>query len=749
MLMRESMTMRKDFHSVCAAMAVIVTSAMLPMALMPAHANADDAVCIEEGGSASPDKDGNAVYHLLPDCTLHIGKGTIASPSPAAAPVKQHDSVKSIIIDDPAKTRFPDDASNMFSWYPNVESMTGLEGVDASHTTNFTGMFKGLLKLKTTVNLSSWDTSSATSLSMMFMDTNLGMFKGYEGFRLDGASLDLSNMFNSSKTGGSIDLSAWSIGAHTVISSMDGMFSGTVAEEISIKGDLAEKGAQSNEFMLSGTNAGIEGFGDLNMSNSKNARQMFAKAKLSGRMDLSSWDMSSVSDADQMFSEFNASDDMNVSSWSMPLITSTQYMFSKAAVDRIVGLDTWSLPNVKDSRFMYDNIQPARPFRIVENMRSVSDATFMFEGADLTKAENLANLRLSSKLKTSIWMFRWAKVNYLDMSKWGFHAEDDSRMDGMLGSSTIKYIKFGSMFEYAPEKLNQSLFYGGSSGAPNPVWSELPAHSYTGHWSRLPYNDTEGRFDGTLESLGSDDSWIDQSMFWESPDTETGADDDLQDIAYDEGSIIFREVTRPVGFHENTTSPVTGMPTMTASTWASTIDGDRVPCKAVPTDSTGGGRFREWNTKPDGTGIAYQPCDQLDHGMDAMNLYAQWDRTKKVHVRYHDTSGQATGMPGNAELHPGDHYTIPSQAPTRPGYRFRGWANEENGKPYYQPGDTITISGDIDAIDLYPVWEPAGTGVLPSAGLPAKAVPIIAAAGALLLIPISVFMIRRHGRIRP
>ena len=132
-----------------------------------------------------------------------------------------------------------------------------------------------------------------------------------------------------------------------------------------------------------------------------------------------------------------------------------------------------------------------------------------------------------------------------------------------------------------------------------------------------------------------------------------------------------------------------------------------------------------------------------------MNLYAQWDWTKKVHVRYHDTSGQATGMPGNAEQHPGDHYTIPSQAPTRPGYRFKGWANEENGKPYYQPGDAITIGSDIDAIDLYPVWEQTGTGVLPSAGLPAKAVPIIAAAGALLLIPVSVLMIRRHGRIRP
>lgn len=132
-----------------------------------------------------------------------------------------------------------------------------------------------------------------------------------------------------------------------------------------------------------------------------------------------------------------------------------------------------------------------------------------------------------------------------------------------------------------------------------------------------------------------------------------------------------------------------------------------------------------------------------------MNLYAQWDWTKKVHVRYHDTSGQATGMPGNAEQHPGDHYTIPSQAPTCPGYRFKGWANEENGKPYYQPGDAITIGADVDAINLYPVWEQAGTGVLPSAGLPAKAVPIIAAAGALLLIPISVFMIRRRRRIRP
>lgn len=77
-------------------------------------------------------------------------------------------------------------------------------------------------------------------------------------------------------------------------------------------------------------------------------------------------------------------------------------------------------------------------------------------------------------------------------------------------------------------------------------------------------------------------------------------------------------------------------------------------------------------------------CSKEDNGvyyLSSENLYAQWDWTKKVHVRYHDTSGQATGMPGNAEQHPGDHYTIPSQAPPVPDTDSRDGPTRRTGDP--------------------------------------------------------------------
>ena len=342
-------------------------------------------------------------------------------------------------------------------------------------------------------------------------------------------------------------------------------------------------------------------------------------------------------------------------------------------------------------------------------------------------------------------MFRNAKRTYLDMSRWGFHAMDSSNMLGMLGSPDIKYIKFGDMFKDSTKNLDSRLFYGGTSRQPESIWGRLPSYNATKRWSRLPYNDKDGRFDGTLESLGSGSGWIDQTMWWESPHAGEDADNDLKSIINNPGSIIFREVTRPVRFHGNTTETVTGMPSMTSSAWASTIDGDRVPCNAKPTAAGGARILKEWNTKPDGTGTTYRACDQLDHGVEAMDLYAQWGEARKVPVRYHDQSGQAAGMPADAEQFEGTRYSIPGSAPQRHGYRFCGWATTDGGTPAYQPGDSITMV-DVEGVDLYPVWKLTGASMLPAAGLSAMTTPIVMAVVSPLLITMSAVIISRRRR---
>lgn len=746
--MRKSRTTGEGIlRDVCAAIAAIVTAAMLPMALTPVKAIADDSTCSKED---------SGVYHLTSDCTLHISKGVIHTTNGSTdipdAPIGQKLKVKKIVIDDPANTSFyNNDASSWFSWYKNTESITGLEKMDMSHVTNTANMFNGLKNLKTPVDLSSWDLSSANNLDGMFSEANLDSFKGYGNFRIGGSNPDLYDMFARAYTTGSIDLSGWKIDSQD-ISSMQWMFEETKAPGgINIKGDLAKTGAKTNWGMFfSVDTSGIDGLDELNMSKTTDVNSMFCYAKITKPIDLSSWDMSSVTDANFMFERFDAPNEQDLSAWNMSSVTDSSGMFyGNSSFSKFKGMDKWDLSNVEDASNMYWGVRSSEPVRIATNMPKLKNTALMFGGADnIDNFANLSDLYIPNVSNAS-WMFQLATGTYLDMSKMGLSVTT-LEMKGMLGAPGIRYIKLGSMFKGHEYKMTSSVFdiEDWSTGAAYNAWDDasLPSYNSTKHWSRLPYDDKDGKFDGTIESLGSGDSWMNQSMWWKSPHTGLSADNDLQSVVGNPGTIIFRTVTRPVRFHANTTGSVTGMPTMTSSTWASNIDGDRVPCKA-PTGPAGSSKFREWNTKQDGTGTSYQPCDQLDHGVEAVDLYAQWGELKKVPIRFNDKSGQATDMPGNVEQHPGDHYTIPSKTPTRPGYRFKGWATTENGKPAYQPGDTITIGNDVDAIDLYPVWEQTGTGVLPAAGSSTGIILLGATVVATLLIPLSAVMIRRRRRL--
>ena len=732
-------------RSIISALATTAAVSMLPIMGMPMQASADedDTTCSKE------DK---GVYHLSSDCTLHISSGYMHTSS-SESPISQNLKVRSIVIDDPAGTSFyNDDATNAFSWFKNTESITGLEKLNVSHVTRFTGMFNGLGSMKTPVDLSSWDVSSGNVFTNMFTYVNLDMFKGYEKFRMDGSDLNFAGMFEFTHTTGSIDLSGWRISA-TNISSMQGMFAGTTAPGgISIKGDLAKKGARENQTMFSYVDtSGIDGLDGLNMGRSIETIGMFSHAKITKPIDLSSWDMSAVTDAGNMFSDFNAPSEQDLSSWNTGSMKRTAYMFQNSPdISRFKGIDKWDLSKVENASGMYSGTKSSKPVRIPANMPKLTNASFMFSYTDIDDFTNLADLYIPGTTDAS-YMFMLASGNYLNMSKMGLSAAN-LNIQGMVGTPSIKYLKFGSMFVGHTDKAGPGMFNITKDGKTWNAWDDPALPSYNQiekSWSRLPYDDRGGKFDGTIESLGSGDSWMNQSMWWSS----LGLDDDLYKALDNPGTIIFRMVVRPVRFHENITGydDIIGMPDMTSSIWAVDNFHDRIPEDKVPVISqyhpNGRPGFTGWNTKPDGTGKSYKYGEWLGAGTEAIDLYAQWNGLKKVPVRFNDKTGQATGMPENAEKHPGDSYTIPADSPKRPGYRFKGWATTENGKPAHQPGDTITIGSNVDAIDLYPVWEQTGTGVLPAAGLSAKTAPIIAAAGALLLIPMSVFMIRRHRRI--
>ena len=756
--MRKTRIIRNDIvRDVGATIAAIVTAAM-PMAMMPMKADADDATCSKEDSGA---------YHLASDCTLHISGGEIHT-SDTVSPLTQSDKVKKVVLDDPANTSFYNgDATNAFGWFKNAESITGLDKLDVSHVKYFTSMFYGLKNLKTPVDLSSWDLSNAGGLVYMFASTNLDMFKGYEKFRIGGNNPDFFGMFEGASTSGSIDLSEWKIAAPG-ISRMENMFAETKAPGgINIKGDIAKKGASNtSQMFVQVDTSSIDGLDELNMSKTTKALAVFYDAKISDPINLSSWDMSSVTDTTNMFNNFNAPNDQDLSSWNMKSVKQTRYMFqNNPDISKFKGIDKWDLSNVNDASYMYDGAKSSKPIRIPTKMTGLNNASHMFANTNIDNFTNLASLNILNVTDAS-YMFMLASGNYLDMSNMGMYvSEDDGKdlnMQGMLGTPSIKYFNLGDMVVGQIDRNNKvgpSLFEITKDGKTWNAWDDpnLPSYNRPNkRWSRLPYDDFaqhKGKFDGTIESLGSGDDWMESIMWWSPSATGIQADNALKYSSIGtRGIIIFRMVTRPIRFHENITGyKVYDMPDMSQTTWAERTEGDNKLTDCIPNKLPYVGdssvKFKGWNTKPDGTGTSYKTGQWLGAGTEAMDLYAQWDNVKKVPIRFNDKTGQATGMPENAEKHPGDSYTIPTDTPKRPGYRFKGWATTENGKPAYQPGDTITIGADVDAIDLYPVWEQAGTGVLPSAGLSAKAAPIVATVAVLLLIPMSVFMIRRRRRI--
>ncbi len=127
--------------------------------------------------------------------------------------------------------------------------------------------------------------------------------------------------------------------------------------------------------------------------------------------------------------------------------------------------------------------------------------------------------------------------------------------------------------------------------------------------------------------------------------------------------------------------------------------------------------FTGWNTEADGTGVDYDPGDNLKN-MDgegellstSVTLYAQWSEdqgggTITSYTIHFDGNG-GTGTMNDATVDAGDYYTVPSCGFTRSGYSFLTWNTQANGTgTSYSPGAEISINANLT---LYAIWDQNG-----------------------------------------
>jgi uncharacterized repeat protein (TIGR02543 family) len=114
----------------------------------------------------------------------------------------------------------------------------------------------------------------------------------------------------------------------------------------------------------------------------------------------------------------------------------------------------------------------------------------------------------------------------------------------------------------------------------------------------------------------------------------------------------------------------------------STVYNSRVTLPTPPTrpDFT----FESWNTKPDGTGTAFNANTPVTADIA---VHAKWKAVIKAVTINFDASG-GTPAPASKTINSGSPYQLPSV--TKPGYTLVGWFTQANGGSKIEPSSKVT-----------------------------------------------------------
>ena len=111
-----------------------------------------------------------------------------------------------------------------------------------------------------------------------------------------------------------------------------------------------------------------------------------------------------------------------------------------------------------------------------------------------------------------------------------------------------------------------------------------------------------------------------------------------------------------------------------------------------------GYRFRNWNTKADGTGTAYDDHAYITLDKD-LTLYAQW--RQEIAISYQG-NGSTSGSMKNQYLYEDDSVVLSTNAFMKTGYDFIGWNTKADGTgTAYVDGALVTPTEDMI---LYAQW---------------------------------------------
>lgn len=452
-------------------------------------------------------REGYATYTLTADCVMHVGPGMMRDAYSDDGRVyvgpfsTQKDSIIRIIMDDPANTKTPGHADDLFR-YPALEHIDGIDDLNVASTTSMRRMFKGDSQLYGAIDLSHWDVSHVVSMADMFNGAGdgflilrtrawdigsvtdmSGMFSSFGGFPFDINGLDVSHVEDFSRMFAyftpprAIDLSAWDTSSATQMWSMFiradiGMIKGidrfdvskvenfsimfqNASDSTGVPVDLSSwrtGSARKMTYMFYGTDLGFfKGISRLDLSQATDVSGIFRESKTAGtHTDISSWDTSKVTDASQMFQNDNLDDFTGIDGLDISNAENLSSMFSSAHSSAPLDLSAWDTGSATNMGYMFSSFQgPVKGIEgfntssavyfwsMFQNMkatspidlsawdtRNVNNTIQMFAGSEGFSGMDSWN---TSKLYTAYSMFESAKpAKPLNLSSW-----DTSRLTNM------------------------------------------------------------------------------------------------------------------------------------------------------------------------------------------------------------------------------------------------------------------------------------------------------------------------------
>ena len=426
--------------------------------------------------SANYNTDNTTITAVKPASTMSSAQQASASViSVADSPVPIYawfDNTDGIIYiySEADKIKAGTDLSDSFYNFKNLNDISALSSWDTSSVTTMSSMFSGASSLTNIDALSGWDTSSVTSMKQMFfVASSLTNIDGAAGWDTSSVTT-MSSMFSYASSLTNIDaLSNWDTSSVTTMSSMFYYASSLANIDALTDWDTSSVIDMQQMFYYATSLTDIDGASGWDTSKVTYMRSMFQGASSLTNIDgASNWDTSSVTDMRSMF--YGASSLTNIdgaSDWDTSSVTNMDSMFSRAySLMDIDALSDWNTSKVTYMSSMFSvassltNIDGASDW----DTSSVTNMGYMFsEASNLTDIDGAAGWDTSSVTTMRFMFYGATSLANIDGAS-GWDTSKATYMQGMFsGASSLANIDGAADWNTSSATTMVSMFNGASS----------------------------------------------------------------------------------------------------------------------------------------------------------------------------------------------------------------------------------------------------------------------------------------------